>query len=108
MNKLTPYQKRTLEFYLAHKDKNLTIVDMWLFNARTYILNLAIYSVAVLLCYAMTGSGGAVLAAAALAGAYLRDLVISVKAVRNWPLLKEITDWEKAASLLENVRKNAQ
>jgi hypothetical protein len=108
MNKLTRYQMRTLEFYLAHKEKNLTIVEMLLFNARTYTLNLAIYSVAVLLCYAMTGSGGAALAAAAFAGAYLRDLAISVKAVRNWPLLKEITDWEKAATLLENVRENAQ
>ena len=106
MNKLTNFQKRTLEFYLAHKDKNLTIVDVWLFNARTYFLNLALYSVAVLLCYAMTGSGGATLAAVAFAGAYLRDLAISAKTVRNWPLLKEITDWEKAASLLENARKN--
>jgi hypothetical protein len=107
MNKLTHYQRRTLEFYLTYKDRKITIVDLWLFNSGTYILNLALYALTVLLCYALAGSGYALLAFAALAGSYLRDLVTPVKTVRNWPMLKEITDWEKASSLLANGMKKS-
>jgi hypothetical protein len=107
MKKLTYYQKKSLEFYLAHKDKQVTLISMFVFNIRLYawigVLSLGI----ILFYYFLGGPQAACIVAALIVGMLLRDIGTFRKSIRNWPLLQEIIDWDKATSLKEKIEKEA-
>ena len=90
-----------MEFYLHYKDKKLTMGAMWIFNAKLYFWMLLVFISIILLYYLLVGIEAASIVAAALVGVLLRDIGTFRKSVRNWPLLNEIIDWDKAAALME-------
>ena len=99
MNTLTPYQKRSLAFYLAHKDKKLTMTSMWIFNAKLYAL-LLIGSLAIaVILYLTVGGPVTAICVSLIVGTLARDVGTFRKSVMNWPLLNEIIDWKKAEEL---------
>ncbi len=107
VKKLTYYQKRSLEFYLIQKDKQPTLISMFVFNIRLYAWTGVLFIGAILFYYFLSGLEAAYIAGALFVGVFLRDIGILRKSVRNWPLLQEIIDWDKAALLTEEVNNEA-
>jgi hypothetical protein len=105
MKKLTYYQRKSLEFYVAHKDKQVTLISMFIFNIKIYawigVLSLAI----TLFYYFVGGLQAAFIVGALFVGVFLRDIGTFRKSIRNWPLLQEIIDWDKATMLMEENKK---
>jgi hypothetical protein len=97
MKNLTNFQKRTLTFYLQHQTSEMTILRLFAFNWRIYLwffilgaLALALASVLPSFTYVVIGM---------LFGTLLRDIRGFYGTAKIWPLVREITDWNKAQEI---------
>jgi hypothetical protein len=103
MKKLTSYQKKSLEFYLAHKDRQITFLSMYRFNAKLYAwIGILILGVT-FFYYFLGGLQAAGIVFALFMGMLARDIGTFWKSIRNWPVLQEIIDWDKATSIMESA-----
>jgi hypothetical protein len=103
MEKLTYYQKKSLEFYLAHKDKRVTLISMYRFNARLYAWIGVLCLGVTLFYYFLVDLQAACIVGALFVGMLLRDIGTFRKSIRNWPLLQEIIDWDKATLIMKKI-----
>jgi hypothetical protein len=74
MTKLSSFQRRTLDFYLTFKDKNLTILGIIKYNSRLYLASLGLFLLVIGWEYLMAGWTSASVGIALVIGAFARDI----------------------------------
>ena len=99
MENLTQVQVRTLGLYLHFRTVNPTILRLFGYNTKLYLILLVLSSIVTALVWFFVQSAVGCLFITFILGAIVRDIGHFRRTVRNWPLVREITDWEKAEEL---------
>ena len=107
MSKLSKLEKATLAFTQTYKDKNPTLIGMFRFNAKRYVLSLMVFSIIIFIEYLFAGWLVASLFFAFVLGAFCRDIGIFRNRIRLWPMNREVIDWDKVAAKLDKLEQES-
>ena len=99
MEKLTSFQKKTLRLYLQFRGSKLSVLRLLKFNWRIYVLFIGLAWIVIVITSSTPFI--AYLFAAFMAGTFLRDIRGFHLASKNWPMICEIIDWNKAERLAQ-------
>jgi hypothetical protein len=103
MEKFTPIQKQALGLYLHFRKVDPTILRLFVYNARLYLLLFLLGAPIVIAESIFVTQWFGWLSLAFIFGAISRDIGHFRKTVRNWALVREIIDWKKAEELNQKL-----
>ena len=97
-------ERSVLEFYWRHRDRELGVVGLVAKCVPSWCLVLLLMAVMVAMSSLLVGAYAiliAAFAAGAMLGAMARDVGYCWRVARRWPLVRQVLDWKKIATLME-------
>ncbi len=96
MNRLM--QRQLVNFYLTFKERNPTMLGLFRFNLRGYLLLLGIAVPLIAIEWWITGWTVGALFISFLLGAFFRDIGLHRRTCRVWPVVRDLLDWNKVSA----------
>jgi hypothetical protein len=99
-----PMQRQLIRFYLTFKESNPTMLGLFPFNLRGYLLLLSIAVPLIVIEWWITGWMAGALLISFLLGAFFRDIGLHRRTCRAWPIVRELLDWTKISAKEAELR----
>ena len=99
---MTRLQRRNLQIWLKFRDKPMRVGALFWANRRAYLLMLILFGLLGWLAYSAFGWTGASYVVVAFIVAVARDLGYFIRSARAWPLLRQLIDWTRVETLLQD------
>lgn len=96
---LTPYQRRSLKFYLRYREQRMTFFGLLWANRRWFLFLFTAFGALAAFVYFDYGTFGAAFVAVAFTFTVLTDIGSYRDSVRIWPVMQKVIDWKKVEEL---------
>lgn len=99
----TTQQRRALQYFVAHRESGPAVSEYGWKLARAALVHAIAVSVGVYIGFVIDIPGLAWWCIGFGIGTIVGDIRYVVSAARNWPLVAEVTDWDRVSQLAAEV-----